>query len=134
MLSQLRQFRSDHQQLYSDRLAAQAEASEQALAAAQLGNARLFIAALAAQRFALEALGREAALNIVTREVSALAALAAEESAAVLPAGAGGGDIAIFAGLCPSSARLRRLWISHNHEPLNLNLGARGVHGVGLEC
>jgi phosphomevalonate kinase len=134
MLSQLRQFRRDHHQLYSDRLAAQAEASEQASAAAQLGDARRFIAALAAQRFALEALGRDAALNIVTREVSALAAMAAEESAAVLPAGAGGGDIAIFAGLCPPSARLRRLLTSHNHEPLSLNLGARGVHGVGLEC
>ena len=134
MLRILSEYRSGHSKQYSRRMAEQSLASQRAASAAQLGDAKSLVSALAAQRFALEALGRDARLNIVTSEVSALADMAAEESAAVLPAGAGGGDIAIFVGLEPPSARLRTLMFSQNHTAIGVSLGARGVHGVGAEC
>ncbi len=134
MLRTLNEYRSGHSKQYSRRIAEQSLASQRAASAAEFGDAKSFVSALAAQRFALEALGRDARLNIVTGEVSALADMAAEESAAVLPAGAGGGDIAIFVGLRPPSVRLRTLMLSQNHIAIGVSLGARGVHGVGPEC
>jgi phosphomevalonate kinase len=130
MLLRLNEFRRDQQKLYSILLLSQADASEQALFAIQSGSANRFVDALAAQRLALEALGRDAGLNIVTSELSALADVAANESAAVLPAGAGGGDVAVFVGLRPPSERLRRLFVNFQLEPLKLSIGARGVHRI----
>ncbi len=134
MLHKLHDFRRNHTQCYSGRILEQSEAAERAVNAAKLKDAGALVSALTAQRFALEALGHDASLDIVTRELSALADMAAKESAAILPAGAGGGDIAIFAGLRPPSAELRRLMISHEHVAIGVTLGARGVHGVGAEC
>ncbi len=134
MLSALVEYRREHPRQYSELISQPSLASEQAATAARFGDAKSFVTALAAQRFVLQALGQDTRLNIVTSEVSALADLAAEESAAVLPAGAGGGDIAIFAGLQPPSGRLRTLMASQNHDSIGVSLGARGVHGVGAEC
>jgi phosphomevalonate kinase len=134
MLRMLEEFRHNHARHYANRILKQAEAAELAARSARVGDARSFVSALTAQRFALEALGRDAGLNIVTPEVSALANMAAEESAAVLPAGAGGGDIAVFVGHRPPSDRLRRLLSAHEHAALGVQLGARGVHGVGTGC
>jgi phosphomevalonate kinase len=134
MLRTLSEYRLSHPQSYSGRILEQAKASERAVIAVQSGNADAFVSALVAQRYALEALGHDAGLDIVTRELSAIADMAAKESAAVLPAGAGGGDIAVFAGPRPSSAELRCFMLKHDHVAIGVNLGVRGVHGVGAEC
>jgi phosphomevalonate kinase len=134
MLEALLEYRRGHSTQYAKHMAQQSLASEQAVGAAQLGDAKSFISALATQRFVLQALGQDARLNIVTSAVASLADRAAEESATVLPAGAGGGDIAVFAGLRPPSEDLRRLMLSQNHCAIGIGLSARGVHGVGAEC
>jgi phosphomevalonate kinase len=134
MLRTLVEYRRGHSRQYSERILEQSVASERAATAARLGDAKALVSALAAQRFVLEALGQDARLDIVTAAVSSLADMAAEESAAVLPAGAGGGDIAIFAGLRPPSDRLRRLMVGQNHVAIGMSLGARGVHRVAAEC
>lgn len=103
---------------------AQVAAAELAASAVAGADAAAFIAALAAQERALSALGRAAGANIVTPELERLAAAARAAGAAALPAGAGGGDIA--------------LWVSEG-VPLPAELSgftrlpaALGVPGVGL--
>jgi phosphomevalonate kinase len=75
---------------------AQVEASERAAAALSRADAAAFIAALSDQERALSALGRAAGANIVTPELERLAEAARRVGAAALPAGAGGGDIALW--------------------------------------
>jgi phosphomevalonate kinase len=80
-----------------------------------------------AQRHALAQLGHDARIPIVTPEVTALAELAEAHSAAVLPAGAGGGDIAVYLGET-SSEFLADALTRFGHSRLTLALGAPGVH------
>jgi hypothetical protein len=47
----------------------------------------------------------------------------------VLPAGAGGGDVALFVGSAAPSGALRELLRELDQQPLVLELGARGVRG-----
>lgn len=134
MLARLREFQRSQPDVYCQRLAEQAAASEQAADALRGRDSATFVAALARQCRALDALGRDAGMCIVTNELQHLAEAAAEESAAVLPAGAGGGDVAFFAAVRPPSERLRNLLTRMHHEPLPLSLAARGVHAVGKRC
>jgi len=117
--------------LYAERMGAQVHAAEQAMHAALAGEAADFVAALAAQRVALHALGLAAEVNIVTDFVVRLAAAAPE--AAVIPAGAGGGDIVLHVGAGPSSPGFRGLAAELGHQLVPLALGARGVHAVGID-
>lgn len=117
--------------LYAERMGAQVRAADQAMHALLAGGAADFIAALAAQRVALHALGLAAEVNIVTDFVVRLAAAAPE--AAVIPAGAGGGDIVLHAGTEPSSPAFRGLAAELGHQLVPLELGARGVHAVGVD-
>ena len=97
-------------------------------------SSSLLVRALTEQRLALQALGHDAGVPIVTDEVAALAEAAISEAAAVLPAGAGGGDVAIFVAAHPPSERLKHLALALNHNYLPLNLGVRGVHSAASEC
>jgi phosphomevalonate kinase len=109
---------------------AQASASERAAEALAQGDGAALIAALADQRDALGRLGSTAGAPIVTGEVAKLDALARNEGATVLPAGAGGGDVALFVGSAAPSAPLRALALELGQQPLALELGARGVHSA----
>ncbi|HYO97526.1 MAG TPA: hypothetical protein VER33_23605 [Polyangiaceae bacterium] len=100
----------------------QREASESAAAAALAGDAGLFLDSLRAQHAALRALGEAAGISIVTPEVEALARAATERGAAALPAGAGGGDIAVWVGALDVE-----LPVTPGLSPLDLRLGATGV-------
>lgn len=113
---------------YRTLLGAQADASHKAEQAVLAGNAPAFVAALHAQRAALGALGRVAGVEIVTAAATRLAASASP--AAVLPAGAGGGDILLHVGFEPSSADFRASAASLGHRLVRLALGARGVHAA----
>jgi phosphomevalonate kinase len=108
-------------------LGAQATASVQAAAALQAADPRAFIAALGAQHRALRALGDAAAIAIVTPTLVELFAMAEAQQAVLLPAGAGGGDIALFVGLAPSSHALRKRLEDHTHRLLEVRLSAAGV-------
>lgn len=112
--------------LHASCMRRQHKASDSAAAAALAGDGALFLASLRAQHAALRALGEAAGIPIVTPEVEALARAAAEVGAAALPAGAGGGDIALWVGALdvepPATPGL---------TPLDLRLGATGVARAG---
>jgi phosphomevalonate kinase len=118
--------------LHAVLLAAQAEAAEDAEAALLAGHVDAFVRALSAQCRALDELGMHAGASIVTEPCRALAELSEREGGAALPAGAGGGDVLIFAGVRPSSGEFRALAQRFQHERLELSLGARGVHACAV--
>jgi phosphomevalonate kinase len=118
--------------LHAVLLGAQAQAADDAEAALLAGRADAFVRALSAQYHALAELGTHAGAAIVTEPCRALAQLAEREGAAALPAGAGGGDVLIFAGVRPSSSEFRALARRFQHERLDLALGARGVHACAV--
>jgi phosphomevalonate kinase len=102
-------------------------ASESALAAAQADDAAGFTRALREQGEGLWALGQHAGVPIRTDAIGKLAAAAREENAVVLPAGAGGGDVCLFAGHAQPSPALRELASGLNHAPLELAVDAPGA-------
>jgi phosphomevalonate kinase len=117
--------RARHAALYQTLMARQAEASERAAAAVIAGDAAAFLASLREQAAALAALGSAAGAAIVTPEVARLTEVAERMGAAALPAGAGGGDIALWVSVGPveppSDDALR---------PIPLRLGAPGLSRV----
>jgi phosphomevalonate kinase len=103
-------------------------ASNGARNAASARNADDFVSALAVQTDALTTLGRHAGAAIVIDEVAELRSLAESEGATFGPSGAGGGDIALWAGLAPPSDVFCARAATHRLEPLGLTIGARGLH------
>jgi len=108
-------------------------AADEAERGFETGSAELIVAALALQLVGLTDLGRLAGASIVTPEVARLSAHAGREGAVVLPAGAGGGDIAIYAGIAPPSAELRRAFDAERHRTLDVRFGVRGLHQIPRE-
>lgn len=84
-------------------------------------------AALRVQRDALAQLGDAAGVPIVTSEVRELAALAAAQGAFFGPSGAGGGDVAFFAGDCEPSGELVSRAAALGYERLALTHGSPGA-------
>lgn len=113
--------------LHQQWLQAQASAAQAAALGVTQGNAPAFVAALQAQQRALSGLGQAAGVPIVTPELALLAPQAEAESAALLPAGAGGGDIALFVGTGPSTAVLRAALENHAHRRLAADLSVPGA-------
>lgn len=109
---------------------AQILASNQAAYSVDRQNAQGLLAALRAQQRALSGLGSAAGVPIVTPELSALASRAEEDGGVLLPAGAGGGDIALFVGRAPSTPALRAALENHAHRRLATALCAPGVHAL----
>jgi phosphomevalonate kinase len=95
-------------------LAAQSEASAQAAAALEVADTQAFITALGAQQRALW-------------ELAALSPMAESQGGVLLPAGAGGGDIALFVGLAASSRALRAGLEARAHRRLEVGLSVPGV-------
>jgi phosphomevalonate kinase len=105
----------------------QAAAAVAAADSIERRDAGAFIAALRDQQRALSGLGRAAGAPIVTPDLLALAPHAEGEGGALLPAGAGGGDVAIFAGRAASTPALRAALENRAHRRLLLELAAPGV-------
>lgn len=116
--------------LHEERMQAQTDGAERAASAVRAHDAAAFVEALGAQCRALAALGRAAGAPIVTEAVAELNALASSENAVVLPSGAGGGDVALYVGSRAPSAELAARARELGHQRLDLELGARGLHGV----
>jgi phosphomevalonate kinase len=128
LVARVAELRREDPEQHGRLLAAQADASERAALALRAGDARALIAAFAEQRRALQELGQAASVAIVSPGCEALGALAELSGGAAWPAGAGGGDVILYAGLAPSSASFRELAARHGHRHLLLLPGARGVH------
>lgn len=108
-------------------LEAQAEGAQNAVASLQRANAPGFVAALRQQFTALSGLGHVAGVPIVTPELGALGPRAESEGGVLLPAGAGGGDLALFVGEKPSSSALRSALAGKSHHLLQAQLSAKGA-------
>jgi phosphomevalonate kinase len=108
-------------------LEAQSAGARDAAASLQRSDASGFVSALRQQLAALSGLGRAAAVSIVTPELAELAPAAESEGGVLLPAGAGGGDIALFVGRKPSSAALRGALADKSHQLLKADLSADGA-------
>jgi len=106
---------------YALLMRAQAEASEAAADALLAHDSGGLLDALSRQGAALAALGDAAGVAIVTPELERLRARAASAGAAVLPAGAGGGDVSwwVSRGVPPAD---HEGWL-----PLELGLSAEGL-------
>jgi phosphomevalonate kinase len=133
LIARVKELAVGNARLFRRLIDAQAQAAELAVRACRQGNGDTFIAAIDAQRCALTALGEAAGATIVTPEVEALATCAARWGASVMPAGAGGGDIALYVGRVPS-VELEEAMETHGHRKLELTLGAEGLHSVGSRC
>lgn len=105
----------------------QGAAATTAAASLRQQNAAGFVAALREQLAALSGLGHAAGVPIVTPELAEVAPAAEAEGGALLPAGAGGGDIALFVGAAESSEGLRDALGAREHRLLRARLSAPGV-------
>ncbi|HEU5076678.1 MAG TPA: hypothetical protein VFU02_20955 [Polyangiaceae bacterium] len=115
---------------FAQKLGAQAQASEAFAAAMARGSAAELVHALAAQHDALVELGRASGAGIVVDAVRQLHERAQVEGGCVLPSGAGGGDVSLYAGLTAPSPELLALARRLGQKPLDLGLGAPGLSPV----
>jgi hypothetical protein len=125
LLGLVQRFAAARPERYRQLLSEAGAGAEQAIDAP---SAAQWIAAAERQLAALAELGAAASASIVTDSVLALGALARRSDAYFGPAGAGGGDIALYAGPAPSSSDFRARARAAGLCPLALELGARGLH------
>ncbi|MFO0758230.1 MAG: hypothetical protein U0359_17175 [Byssovorax sp.] len=102
-------------------------AGDGARAAAGTADLRAWLDAVELQIDALGELGAAAGAGIVTSEVGLLRRVALTEGAVFGPSGAGGGDIALYAGARASSAAFRAQAARLGFDLLDLHVGAPGV-------
>lgn len=127
MLRHLRDFASQHPAAYGKLIAAQGDAATATASAWEQGDLDALLLGFRAQRAALQQLGAAAGIPIVTAEVAALADVAEARGSALLPAGAGGGDIALYVGRASSDFMTDAIH-HRNHQRLTVTLAAPGVH------
>lgn len=118
---------------YAELMTALGAAATRAAGALRAERAEALITELSAQRELLFQLGSASGVPIITPEVRALAEWAEPHGAAVLPSGAGGGDIVLWVGLSPSPAPFRELAARLGHRLIPVQLHARGVFAFDRE-
>jgi phosphomevalonate kinase len=128
LVGRVRALRERARARYVRLIDAQAAAALDAEVALGRADGAAFLRALDAQRQALDALGTAANAPIVDDAARALGDAAAALGGAALPAGAGGGDVLVFAGFGASPPEFAALAEGSGYERLGLALGARGVH------
>jgi phosphomevalonate kinase len=132
LISKVKALKTHDIDQYTRLMAKQGSASEDAVEACHTNSPERFIAAIHAQYTALRDLGQAASVSIVTEQVACLARHASRLGAAVIPAGAGGGDIALYVGFQPSTS-LDAVLCEQKHCRLNLTLGVEGVRALPTE-
>ena len=115
---------------FAQKFGAQAEASEAFARAVTRGSAADLVQALSAQHRALQELGDAAGAPIVVDAVRQLHERARAEGGCVLPSGAGGGDVSLYAGLAAPSPELLALARRLGQKPLDLGVGALGLSPI----
>jgi phosphomevalonate kinase len=128
LLGSVRRLARERPDTYAAIMAALRAAADSARRAVDVASAPGLIEALAAQAVGLRELGDAAGEAIVTAELRQLEPAAAAEGAALLPSGAGGGDISLWVAPQASSDGFRRLATGLGQRDLPLRLHARGVH------
>jgi phosphomevalonate kinase len=88
------------------------------------------VAALAAQYLALDGLGLASGVPIVGSAGRELSRLATAHGACFGPAGAGGGDVAVWLGFAPSPQKFRARATQLGLSLLPVCTGVRGVHRI----
>jgi phosphomevalonate kinase len=106
--------------------------AEDAAASVDAGEARAFIGLARSFGGALERLGQAADAPIVLPAFAELASIAAGESAAFLPSGAGGGDVVVWLGTAPPSAAFDRRAEALGLRPLTISIDQGGVRPESL--
>lgn len=106
-----------------------ADAADGARAAVEAADVPELVRAIDRQTDALAQLGAAARVPIVPSEIAALRPAAAAERAAFSPSGAGGGDVAIFAGRATPSSMFVAKAARAGLERLSIAIGSLGVHG-----
>lgn len=130
MLAKVRSLAGRSPEQYRRLIGAQSSGAELAARALAEGDAQKLVEALARQHVALARLGEAAGAPIVLPDVTRLHSIAQQNGGVVLPSGAGGGDIEIYAGLSRPSAEVCSARDDLGHRPLAVHLGARGVHRI----
>lgn len=130
-LRRVREFKAKVPQAYAATLARLTTAAQDAVRACETADGEQWLRALDGQATGLAELGDLAEIPIFTSEVAELRELARRESAVVMPAGAGGGDLALFCGRHPPSASLLAAANALRVNPLHLTFGASGVQRLG---
>jgi len=128
LLGAVARYREQSPAEYAVLMAALCTAAERAASALRGSQMLDLIGELAQQRVGFSALGRAAGVPIVTPEVEQLARVAGPGPAAVLPSGAGGGDIVLWLSDRASPRGFRDLAASLGHRRLSLSLQAPGAH------
>ena len=129
LLRKVRAFAAKSPQEYASYMG---RAKAGAVRAAQVAAAADLVDALRTQANALAALGAASGAPIFTPDVVALAAIAEEEGAVFYPSGAGGGDVALFAGPRPPSDRFVAEAQSLGRFHIPMVIGAPGVQLISM--
>ncbi len=109
-------------------LPALGDLATRASAAVEAGDAPSFIGLACEFGRALALLGEACDAPVVPPAFAELGVLAELESAAFLPSGAGGGDVAVWLGLAPPSAAFTSRAQALAMRPLALRIDRRGLH------
>jgi phosphomevalonate kinase len=133
LLRAVARFKDERRRDYEELMISLTGAASRAAAALRAEQARGLITELSLQRELLARLGSASGVPIITPEVRQLAEWAKGRAAAVLPSGAGGGDIVLWAALEPSPSAFRELAVALGHRQVALELHARGVHCIDPE-
>jgi len=126
-IGQVMSLRAREPTLYSELLDTLTASARRAADALRSGQADAWIAQINAQREGFIRLGAAAGAEIITGAVSRLAAALDGAEGAVLPSGAGGGDIVLWFGRTPSPERFRVLAHQLGHHLIPLCLHASGA-------
>jgi phosphomevalonate kinase len=127
LLRAVARFRDARPREYDELMSALTAAATRAASALSSAQSDALISELGLQRELLARLGSASMVPIVTPEVRELAEWAGPRGAAVLPSGAGGGDIVLWVSRKPSPHEFRELAASLGHRHIPLELHARGV-------
>jgi phosphomevalonate kinase len=127
LLRAVGRFRDARHRDYDELMSALTAAATRAAAALSNTQIDTLLAELSLQRELLARLGAAAGAPIITPEVRELAEWAGRRAAAVLPSGAGGGDIVLWVARTPSPPEFHELAGSLGHRHVPLQLHARGV-------
>ncbi len=131
LLAAVRELRRRSSDQHRTLLGAQADAAAAAARSVLEGSADQLVGALSKQHECLRRLGEAARVPIVTQEMRELHQQARHAGAVVLPGGAGGGDVALYAGPAPPTESLLRRLRQLGYLRLDdTNLSAPGVHAA----
>jgi phosphomevalonate kinase len=130
LLRAVARFRGERRREYDELMGSLSAAAARAASALSGAHCDRFITELCIQRELLSRLGSASGVPIITPEVHELAEWARPRGAAVLPSGAGGGDIVLWVASEPSPVAFRELCASLAHRYIPLELHARGVFAL----